>query len=121
MINTREIAEEYRLSHWAQIMHERMESGMSIKAYCRQLGISTNTYFYRQKKLRESACAHLAAQDHESLKASAPHGWARLMPAEPFQAKGSLTIEVGGCIVTATTETAPELLLQVCRTLKSLC
>ena len=72
MINTREIAEEYRLSHWAQIMHERMESGMSIKAYCRQLGISTNTYFYRQKKLRESACAHLAAQDHESLKASAP-------------------------------------------------
>ena len=33
-VNSREIAAEYRLNHWAQIMQERSESGMSIKAYC---------------------------------------------------------------------------------------
>ena len=54
MINTREIAEEYRLGHWAQVMQERISSGLSIKAYCRQIGISTNTYHYWQKKLREA-------------------------------------------------------------------
>jgi hypothetical protein len=31
-MNTREVAAEYRLSHWAQIMRERKESGLSIKA-----------------------------------------------------------------------------------------
>ncbi|MCK9478690.1 MAG: hypothetical protein M0R40_04210 [Firmicutes bacterium] len=33
MVDTREIAAEYRLSHWAQIMQERIESGLSIRAF----------------------------------------------------------------------------------------
>ena len=33
MTNTREIAEEYRVGHWAQILQERISSGLSIKAY----------------------------------------------------------------------------------------
>ena len=59
MINTREVAEEYRMSHWAQIMRERIESGLSIKAFCRQMGICGNTYFYWQRKLRKAACEAL--------------------------------------------------------------
>jgi len=53
VINTREIAEDYRLAHWAQIMHERTQSGLSIKAYCKQIGICGNTYFYWQRRVRE--------------------------------------------------------------------
>ena len=30
MVNTREIAAEYRLAHWARIMQERVQSGVSI-------------------------------------------------------------------------------------------
>jgi hypothetical protein len=59
MINTREIAEEYRLSHWARIMQERMESGSSIKEFCKQAGICQNTYFYWQRRVRAAACGHL--------------------------------------------------------------
>ena len=121
MVNTREIAAEYRLSHWAQIMQERSQGNLSIKAYCKQIGISTNTYFYWQRKLRETACTQLSHQGHESETEHVPNGWARLMPVQSLQAKGNVTIEVGGCTVTATTETDPELLLKVCRTLKSLC
>jgi hypothetical protein len=29
MVNTNEIAAEYRLSHWAQIMKERQNSGLT--------------------------------------------------------------------------------------------
>jgi len=54
-MNTREIAGGYRLTHWAQIMHERQESGMSIKAYCKQQGFHENVYYYWQRKLREAA------------------------------------------------------------------
>jgi len=60
MVNTREIAQEYRLSHWAGIMDERAQSGLNIKVYCRQIGISTNTYHYWQKRLRETTCEALS-------------------------------------------------------------
>jgi transposase-like protein len=59
MINTREIAKEYRLSHWAQVMQERAASGKSIKEFCKHIGICGNTYFYWQRRLREAACEHL--------------------------------------------------------------
>jgi len=60
-MNTKDIAAEYRLSHWAGIMKERAASGLSIKAFCKSAGIHTNVYHYWQRKLREAACAELAA------------------------------------------------------------
>ena len=65
MVNTREIAEEYRLSHWAQVMQARMQSGLSIKAYCKQIGICGNTYFYWQRRVRAAACEQLALSHPE--------------------------------------------------------
>jgi len=56
-MNTREIATEYRLSHWAGILHERNESGLSVKDFCKGAGIHENSYYYWQKKLREAACS----------------------------------------------------------------
>ena len=59
-MNTRQIAAEYRLAYWAQIMQNQSESGLSIRAFCEQSGFHENTYFYWQKKLREAACEELS-------------------------------------------------------------
>ena len=59
-MNTGAIAAEYRLSYWAWIIKERMESGLSVKAFCEVLGIHGNTYFYWQKRLREAACEEIS-------------------------------------------------------------
>ena len=59
-MNTKEIAVEYRLTHWAGIMREREESGLSIKQFCKNAGFHENRYFYWQKKLREAACEELS-------------------------------------------------------------
>ncbi|WP_337999084.1 IS66 family insertion sequence element accessory protein TnpA, partial [Desulforamulus hydrothermalis] len=58
-MNTREIAAEYRLAHWAQIVRRKNESGLSIKAFCASEGFRENTYYYWQRKLREAACEQL--------------------------------------------------------------
>ena len=71
MVNTREIAQEYRLGHWAKIMQEREQSGLSIKAFCQQIGIATNTYFYWQRKLRETACRELAVDSTDTTGGNA--------------------------------------------------
>jgi len=68
VVNTREIAKEYRLSHWAQVMNERAQSGLSIKAFCKQVGICGNTYFYWQRRLRETACQELLPDSKVNTK-----------------------------------------------------
>jgi len=125
MVNTREIAEEYRLSHWAQIMRERQESGLSIKAYCEQIGVCGNTYFYWQRRVREAAYQELAVKPQSKAmihaKSPVPNGWALCEVAEPKNSGKALTIEIGKFRVLADTDTDFELLPKVCKTLASLC
>jgi len=66
-MNTRQITEEYRLTHWAGIMRERQASGLSVKAFCETAGFHENVYYYWQRKLREAACGHLAEATRQSL------------------------------------------------------
>ena len=72
MVNTREIAAEYRLSHWAQIMRERVKRELTIRAYCKQIGICENTYFYWQRRLRKAAYEQLSKNEAEQKSATQP-------------------------------------------------
>ena len=44
-MNTREMASEYRLSHWARILRDRSESGLSVKEYCKSAGFHENSFY----------------------------------------------------------------------------
>jgi len=143
MMNTRKIAAEYRLSHWAQIMREKSQSGLSAKDFCQKIGISENTYFYWQKRLREAACRELTTvkpQETVELITNrpiipktdepiipktkeplAPSGWAVCTAIETTAEKDkALAIEIKGCRVLAEADTDSGLLMKVCRMLVSL-
>jgi putative transposase len=120
-MDTRRIAKGYRISHWAQAMRERVASGISIKAFCQDKGISQNTYYYWQRKLREAACQEMVAvSESRNAKAVVPIGWAVCQPEETATAK-TLAIEIGGYRVNVEPDTDQELLAKTCRMLKSLC
>jgi transposase-like protein len=127
MIDTRKIAQEYRLTHWAQVMRKRTESGLSIKDYCKQVGISTNTYFYWQKRLRESVCEKLPANftedENHQLPAVALKGWAVCEVAQNVSnnEETTVTIEIGKSRVTANADTNVEFLKKICEMLVTLC
>jgi putative transposase len=115
MIDTREIAAGYRLEHWAGIVRERAESGLTVKAFCESAGVHPNSYFYWQRKLRESACEGAVGT------LSAPSGWTAAMPAESgTPATRTLTVEVGKCRVHVGMGADERLLAKVCRVLISL-
>jgi len=121
-MNTREIASELRLSHWAQIMRERSASGMSIRGYCKSTGICENVYYYWQRKLREAACDELVVAQSKQEKALVPTGWAVCKAAETEMPQRSpLIIEIGGCRIAVEADADLELLARTCRMLKSLC
>lgn len=50
-----EIRQQVRLSQWSAMVREREDSGLSVKAFCKQAGIATKTYYYRLRRLREAA------------------------------------------------------------------
>jgi hypothetical protein len=53
-MNARKMTKQVRLSKWAQIIHERQESGQTVKQWCKENGINEKTYYYWQRKLREA-------------------------------------------------------------------
>ena len=65
-MNTKAMAAEYRLKHWADIIREQNESGLNIREFCKNSVIPEWQYFYWQKKLRETACEKLMKVQPES-------------------------------------------------------
>ena len=121
-MNTREIAAEYRLSHWAQIIKERQASGLSVKQYCKDAGFHENIYFYWQRKLREAACEQLVpTAQAKSQETAMPEGWLVCAVEEPKKESNALTIEIGKCKVITETSVDATLLEKVCRVLSSIC
>ena len=50
-----EIRQQVRLNQWSAMVQQREDSGLSVKAFCKQAGIATKTYYYRLRRLREAA------------------------------------------------------------------
>ena len=120
-MNTREIASEYRLAHWGQALQDRIANGESIDEFCQSRGVSRNTYFYWQRKLREVAAKQISQKAAGASQALAPSGWTQLCVTKDTDDKATLPIEIGRCRIMAGTDTNPDLLAKVCRVLVSLC
>ena len=110
-MNRREIAAEYRLSHWRGIMRDRAERGLTVKAYCAEGGFHENVYYYWQRKLREAAVEEMTRNEEKAMEASTTKSPAvfteiKLLEAISHQATetmspGQINIEVSGMRVKA--------------------
>ena len=58
------ITHQVRAEHWAKIMNECINSGMSKTAWCRANGISEKQFFYWQRILRREAFRELPESHH---------------------------------------------------------
>lgn len=119
-MDTRAIASEYRMGHWATIIQAQKSSGQSIKGYCEEIGIRANVFFYWQRKLREAVATEYASRNTEQTLV--PQGWSVCTAKEaPSKPSLSLSIEIGDYRVVVASDVDTELLSKVCRTLKQLC
>lgn len=85
-----EVKQEYQLQQWSGMLRERQESGLSVKEWCLEQGISEHSYYYRLRRLRQMACTALEQTQPMQL-AEVP-----LVPkAEDTHAKLRLTTEAG--------------------------
>ena len=54
-----EVKREFQLQQWRGMVLERKESGLSVKEWCAERGITEHVYYYRLRQLRMSACQAL--------------------------------------------------------------
>jgi len=47
-----------RLREWSEMIQRRMRSGQTVKAWCRENGICTKTYYYRLRSIRLATLQH---------------------------------------------------------------
>jgi hypothetical protein len=120
-IEVHKIAAQFRLSEWAEMVKEKMTSGQSVKTFCESLGISENTYYIRQRKVRIAACTAHEEKQRKNEMSSVPSGWAVAEIVSTTGENGSLVVEINGCKIEVTQSTDADLLAKTCRVLKSLC
>lgn len=65
-LNTREVARQYRLSQWTQIIRECRSSGQTVAAWCAEHNINPKSYYYWLKRVRTAACEALPSLSAEN-------------------------------------------------------
>ncbi len=51
-----EVKREFQLQQWCGMVQERKESGLLVRSWCLEHGITEHVYYYRLRKLRQAAC-----------------------------------------------------------------
>lgn len=74
-MNTREVAQQYRLKQWIELIRERRSSGQTIAGWCAERNIRESSYYYWLKRVRKAACEalpSLKAEDNTIVPVNIP-------------------------------------------------
>jgi len=125
-VNMNEVAEEYRLSHWAEIIRAREASGLTIKDYCLNEGVNVSKYFYWLKKLRRAACTELGLMPAKQTVTPAPVFAEVKLPLQHTSPYGnifdtSISIDIAGLRFTAGSDYPISKLVEVIQVVSKTC
>ena len=82
------VKKEVQLQNWSEAELARQESGLTVTQWCRQERISTSTYYYRLRKIRESLCEQIPVPVNEiTEKTETDHAAIRIV-------SGDLKVEI---------------------------
>ena len=116
-MDTRLMANQYKLEQWATLIQECRASGMMIKDWCEQNNIKKDCFYYWQRKVRQAACLAITESTLPSQRFSEiPSVVTETTTVGDFRAE--LTILVGGVIVSVSKGTDLGLLKSVIEVLK---
>lgn len=121
-MNTRLVKRKCSIQQWKAIIQDRNNTNLTVDEYCKQNGLSRNSYFYWLRIIRE-----------EALKQSAESGFVELsLPTEtdaqshPVTAvpiakpePSQLTLSVYGITIQITENTSPALLARTIGVIKN--
>ena len=103
-----EVKQEYQLQVWGGMIQQQKASGLSVKNWRAENGVSENTYYYRLRKIRQTACTALEQMQEVTLAEVS------LAPKQNFHTQVRITLKAGTVEIS---NAGPEILTQVLRVL----
>lgn len=126
--STKEIAavkEQVRLEAWRRETEAQRASGLSVKTWCAQNGVSQSGYYHRLRRLREAVCRQIGAEQ-ETTQVPAQPAVVPIRKAEaapfgvtPVGTVPAIEIEAEGLRVRLSADCPAELVCAMLRELKS--
>ena len=85
------VARVIQLREWASQIQERLDSGLTVQAWCEERGLPVKTYYYRLKRVREELLE--AAENQNALALPGKPVFAAL----PMNSScAAVTVRIGG-------------------------
>ena len=122
--STKEIAavkEQVRLEAWRRETEAQRASGLSVKAWCAQNGVSQSGYYHRLRWLREAVCRQIGAEQ-EATQVQAQPAVVPVRKAEaapPVGMVAAIEMETDVLRVSLSADCPAELVCAMLRELKS--
>jgi len=66
-MNVQEVKRQVRLREWAEQINDCKQSGLTVKAWCKENGVYIKTYYNRMKKVREELLDAMGTGDPAQL------------------------------------------------------
>ena len=110
-MDTQLATSQIRLQNWVAIIRDQKSSGLTIKDYCQEHGLSQNAYYYWLRKSRRAA---LQATDISFTEVPVAN------PAPVYPDTGftpQLTVQIGEATIGVNSSTPEPLLAMVCEVL----
>lgn len=121
MDKIQQIKSEYRLKTWSEMYREYQVSGMTVKDWCAERQLSTKTFYYRLRRLREAALERAEprlekSELHEIVPVSLPTADSNLFSKVEEQ---KIKIVGSGISIELPTDVSPKMMAAILRGLKS--
>lgn len=116
------VKSQLKLQVWAAMVSECRQSGMTVEAWCKSQNLSSKTYYYRLKKVREAALVNIApVQLSETGDASNPC-FKKLEVQAPVQSTlPAITVHLPYATVEVTNDASQRTVEAVLLALRSTC
>lgn len=114
-METRLTVKTLQYQSWLAMVQQQVKSGLPVRKWCGQNGISPKTFYFRRKRVRE-----------ELLQAAAPTFAELSAPTQEAPAPGhgdgfttALTITLNGMVIGVGRDTSAELLSDILRVVRN--
>lgn len=71
-MNAKQKLHSAKLAHWTALFKEQASSGLTVKAWCLEQGISIHTYNYWKHQLKMECLDSLLPSDHDIVPLTTP-------------------------------------------------
>lgn len=112
-MDTKLVASNYRIQQWAEIIQDRVHSGLKVDEYCETHNITHNQYYYWLKKVREAAMANVPDQERSQSFVEITQFQNAMSSGLEIQNQLAAVISVGRCDIKISNAASQEFIEKV--------